>query len=99
MSGSSVMRPRYFFFWASLPAMMTGDSASVLPSQAVEMPVHAHASSSEMIAPSVTPAPMPPYSSGMCELSRPISQAFFTTSHGYAPACGGEREREAARTV
>mmetsp|Transcript_78211 Transcript_78211/g.91308 ORF Transcript_78211/g.91308 Transcript_78211/m.91308 type:complete len:205 (-) Transcript_78211:270-884(-) len=40
-SGSSVRRPRYFFFCASLPAMITGADASVFASSAVATPEHA----------------------------------------------------------
>mmetsp|Transcript_52398 Transcript_52398/g.131702 ORF Transcript_52398/g.131702 Transcript_52398/m.131702 type:complete len:359 (+) Transcript_52398:260-1336(+) len=85
MSGSSVMRPRYFFFCSWLAARMTGASAKEFPSAAVWMPVHAYASSSEMMEPSTQPKPAPPYSSGIWPFIRPSSHSCFRISQGYSP--------------
>mmetsp|Transcript_17854 Transcript_17854/g.54891 ORF Transcript_17854/g.54891 Transcript_17854/m.54891 type:complete len:405 (+) Transcript_17854:129-1343(+) len=84
LSGASVMRPRYFFFWASVPARITGICASVLASIAVLTPEQPQASSSWMTQPSTAWRPGPPYASGMCAFTRPISHISAKISSGNA---------------
>mmetsp|Transcript_58163 Transcript_58163/g.161101 ORF Transcript_58163/g.161101 Transcript_58163/m.161101 type:complete len:234 (-) Transcript_58163:322-1023(-) len=60
LSGSSVIRPRYFFFWKSLPARITGICARVFASMAVWIPEQPYASSSAMTHPSRVCMPGPP---------------------------------------
>jgi hypothetical protein len=44
------------------------------------LPLHPKASSSEIIALSITPNSIPPYFDSMCVLASPSSQAFLITS-------------------
>ena len=60
MSGSWIIRSRYFFFWASFPAMMTGICPSEFASIAVWIAVQPYASSSVIIHTSIKLMPNPP---------------------------------------
>lgn len=58
--GSSISRPKYFFFCSALPAIITGVCPNPVPSIANRIPVQPKASSSVTKHESKTPSPRPP---------------------------------------
>eukprot|EP00754_Rhynchopus_humris_P034068 Rhum_TRINITY_DN15502_c7_g1::Rhum_TRINITY_DN15502_c7_g1_i1::g.161062::m.161062 len=85
LSGSSVRRPRYFFFCASLPATSRGAEARPFASRAVPTPLQPYASSSVSTTEARLLIPDPPYSSGTCGFASPASHAFSKMACGYSP--------------
>ena len=76
---------RYFFFCSSLPAMTMGNDPSAVPASASEIPPQARESSSVTNTKSITPPPIPSYSSSSQTLKKSISASIFTISHGNSP--------------
>ncbi len=73
---------RNCFFWASLPKRTIGVRASEQAIMDVNKPAQPAASSSLMMAISRSPRPLPPYSTGMLQVRKPASKAFFMTGSG-----------------